>query len=75
MSELVKELGRPLAPGANVAGPEGGAQDAYLVLPLARRGAGQPLADAELRTADCAYPPPCFDCIGTGCWERAPTGS
>jgi hypothetical protein len=45
-----------------------GAQNLYLVLPLARRAGSQQLSDAELVSLD-EWPPPCMDCVGPGCYE------
>jgi hypothetical protein len=47
-----------------------GAQDQYLVLPLARRAGSQQLSDAELQSEDEGWPPPCMDCIGPGCYDK-----
>lgn len=54
-------------------GREPGSQSPYLVLPLTLDGPARsrPLSDAELQSCETGYPPPCFDCIGQGCFDRA----
>jgi len=65
-----KELSRLIE--AQLTVDEERAEDVYLVLPLGRRApatraAGQ-LSDADLSPEEEPFPPPCFDCIGPGCW-------
>jgi hypothetical protein len=47
-----------------------GAQDLYLVLPLARPTGSRQLSDSELQSEDDTWPPPCMDCVGPGCYEK-----
>jgi hypothetical protein len=46
-----------------------GAQNLYLVLPLARPAGSRQLSDSELESEDDTWPPPCMDCVGPGCYE------
>jgi hypothetical protein len=69
-----QELDRAILPEGQSPINQQGAQSPYLVLPLTpsgpaeRRPAAQQLTDADFE--DCAgYPPPCFDCIGQGCFD------
>src|SRR5205085_2086833 len=67
---LAKEIGGSSDPEGKGALLEGAAQDLYLALPVARQSGSQQLSGAELQSADCtAFPPPCFDCVGQGCWD------
>jgi hypothetical protein len=65
-----QELGRLIETQLTV--DEERAEDRYLVLPLGqwvpaerRVKAGGQLSDAD---PGDPFPPPCFDCIGPGCW-------
>jgi hypothetical protein len=75
-----QELGRAVALAGTVPADERGAQDLYLVLPLSSAvlasAAGDPVpapAPMPMPTDDPipGYPPPCFDCIGQGCFDEA----
>jgi len=46
-----------------------GAQNLYLVLPLARPAGSRQLSDSELESEDDTWPPPCMDCVGPGCYD------
>ena len=67
---VAKELGRSGSPELKTALVDRGTQGFYLALPIARPSGSQQLSDADM-DPDEPFPPPCFDCVGQGCWDAA----